>query len=139
MPRGNSRNTDSKGNTRSTSANNRRSSKTTTDALFAGWVNVTIPEATRPEFEAWAQTAAPQDALTALLRALHRVTLNYDPDAEVFVANSFCRDTYSSNAGIMVSQRSEDAFRALAKLLYVHDVLLPEDYSILLESQQSLW
>jgi hypothetical protein len=38
-------------------------------------------------------------------------------------------DEESSNAGLMVSARSDDASRAVVKLAFIHDQLLPEDYS----------
>lgn len=99
------------------------------NALFAGWINVTIPQSDRLLVDEFGTSTELTDALVSLLNAHHRLTLIWNVKEECFQANSFCMDETSANAGLMVSARSDDPIRALVKLVYIHDHLLPADYS----------
>jgi hypothetical protein len=98
-------------------------------ADFAGWINVNIPKADKPAVDDFGASTQFPDALDALLKTHHRITLVWNLKDECFQANSFCMDEGSPNAGLMVSARSDDPSRAVVKLAYIHDALLPDDYS----------
>jgi len=99
------------------------------EALFHAWVNVSIPKAESDEVDAFGRSPVYQDALEHLLATHHRVNIIYNLKEGCYQVNTFCMDEESPNAGLMVSQRSTDPFRALLKLVYAHAHLLPADYS----------
>lgn len=98
-------------------------------ADFVGWINVNIPKADQASVDEFSTSPEFVDALGLLLRSHHRLTLIWNERDECYQANSFCMNEQSPNAGLMISARSTDASRAVVKLVYIHDRLLPEDYS----------
>ena len=98
-------------------------------AEFSGWVNVTIPASDKVKVDEYNATAEYANDFADLVTSGHKVTVAYDADNECFVATTFQTDTASPCAGLMVSQRSNDIWRALVKLVYAHSQLLPTDYS----------
>lgn len=127
MPRGKQRTGDTDGQNR----NRRpvgRGFKPHRQAEFAGWTNINIPQASREAFEEFAQSIAFTDALGAMANKHMRISLINEYDTDDFVASVFVMDEQSVNAGLMVSQRSSDPMRALAKLAYAIVELLPAEW-----------
>ena len=138
MPRGKAVNgKDTDGSNRSPRRQQRRTQQARVE--FAGWVNVSIPNDHREAVTTFGADSRLFDSLSDLLQSGHKVTLSWTADEEVFVAATFMNDDSSPCAGLMVSQRSEDSWRALVKLLYVHAELLPPDYSELVGAQNDRW
>lgn len=127
MPRGRGEDTDGGGNTRR--PQKRKVVGVQRNADFAGWINVNIPKDHKPLVEEFGASTAFPDALMHVLANHHRITLIWNEKEECFQANSFCMDETSPNGGLMVSARSDDPSRAIVKLMYIHDALLPADYS----------
>lgn len=98
-------------------------------ADFSGWVNVEIPRADKEKVDEFGATTLYADAMKDVIVNGHRISLSYDSEEEVFVATTFMTDADHPCAGLMVSQRSDDIWRALLKLVYAHSEILPEDYS----------
>ena len=108
-------------------------------AEFSGWVNVAIPTADKDKVSAWGQTSAYADAFSDLVQQGLKITIGYDDEEGVFVASTFQTRVDHPCAGIMTSQRSDDIWRALLKLVYSHSEILPPDYSGLLGGREGSW
>lgn len=108
-------------------------------AEFAGWVDLNIPASERPKVDEYNASAEYANDLHDLIQAGHKVTLAWDSDNECFVATTFMTDTEHPCAGLMVSQRSDDLWRALVKLTYGHSQILPSDYSELVGGRSGAW
>lgn len=138
MTRTGYRKDDSDGQNRSKNRNS-RNYRPTSRPEFAGWVNAAIPASDRDKFEQWAGSTLLLDAAEKQAKAGMSVTLSWSDDEETFVAKAFCQDGDSPNAGLMVSQRSEEGYRALCKLWYVLSEVLPADWTPLVGGTSDRW
>lgn len=109
------------------------------NAEFAGWVNVSIPDASRPAFTEFEGSAAFVDALDIIGKHNIRLSLIQEAGTEDYMASAFCMDETSPSAGLMVSQRSASALRALAKLAFCIVELMPEDWGELVSRGKADW
>lgn len=98
------------------------------DAMFSGWVNVTLTAADANEFDAWLNTGGLWSVFEAACDAGLKLTLTRQWNEGVYLASVFQRDTEHVNAGLMVSARSSTAARALAKVLWVCEYKLPGEW-----------
>ena len=108
-------------------------------AEFSGWVNLTIPAADKAKVDEYNASAEYAHDFHDLVQGGHKITLAWDSDNECFVATTFMTDPEHACAGLMVSQRSSDLWRALVKLVYGHSQLLPPDYSDLAGNGGNDW
>lgn len=138
MPRGNARNGDTDGSN-FRNRGTKEGFKQHRAAEFAGWVNASIPDAHRADFEEFETSSRCIDAFNAVGKAHIRVSTIWDIKDQCFVANAFHMDETSPSGGLMVSARSSTALRALMKLLYLITELMPTDWSELLSSAKNEW
>lgn len=98
-------------------------------AEFAGWVNVSIPLGDKGKVDEYNASPEYANDFSDVVSGGHKITVAWDAENECFVATTFMTDVDNPCAGLMVSQRSADIWRALVKLVYCHSQILPVDYS----------
>lgn len=138
MPRGNNRNGDTDGSNfrpRPT----KDGYKTHRSAEFSGWVNATIPDANRPDYEEFETSTRCVEAFDAIGKMHVRLSCVFDLKDGCFVANAFHMDEATASGGLMVSARSSSALRALTKLAYLITEVMPEDWTELLSRVKTDW
>ena len=117
----------------------RRKPSPSDDILFAGWVNYAIPAAQQGTFEDWAASTAVWPALDDFIASQHRISVSHDHEQEVYVASAMCRNPNSANVGMMTSQRSTSAARAIFKLVYAITELMEDDWAQHAEAAKNDW
>lgn len=109
------------------------------DVAFAGWANYTMGAEEKQPFEAWLQTDAFSLDTDALVENGLKLSVGLDKDNRTYVASAFDRSLVSGNAGMMTSQRSSSALRALAKLVYCVRYLMGEDWERWTQVERDNW
>lgn len=99
-------------------------------APFTGWVNYDLSEEDHKNFEGWLSTHDVWVIMAGLCERGYKFTVSREFSQAGFLATVIQRDIQDVNAGLMVSARSSDAARALAKLIWVVDARLPEKWSV---------
>jgi len=138
MPRGNSRNGDTDGS----NYRNRQTKdgyKVHRSAEFSGWVNASIPDANRADFEEFETSSRCIEAFDAIGKSHIRTSVVFDLKDQCYTANAFHMDEAHPSGGLMVSARSTTALRALMKLLYLIIEVMPEDWTELISRAKSDW
>lgn len=108
-------------------------------AEFSGWANVTIPDSKRDLFAEFESTTAFPDAVDRITHKNIRLSMVQEAGEDAFMATAFCMDESHPSAGMMVSQRSSSAVRALAKLAFCITELMPDDWTELAGSAHTDW
>jgi len=138
MPRGTQRNGDTDGSNFRGRAT-KDGYKVHRSAEFAGWVNASIPDANRVDFEEFETSSRCIEAFDHVGKSHIRTSVVWDIKDQCYVANAFHMDEASPSGGLMVSARSTTALRALMKLLYLIIEIIPEDWSELLSRAKTDW
>lgn len=138
MPRGQQRTGDTDGSNRSRKPT-RAGYKPHRQAEFQGWVNISIPETSKAAFAEFEQSAAFIDALDLIGRDHIRLSVVQEYGEESYVASAFHMDETKPSGGLMVSQRSGSALRALAKLAFCIIELMPDDWGELAGTGKADW
>lgn len=138
MPRGNNRTGDTDGSN-FRSKQTKDGYKLHRSAEFSGWVNASIPDANRADFEEFETSSRCIDAFDAVGRSHIRVSTVFDVKDQCFVSNAFHMDETTASGGLMVSARSTTALRAQMKLLYLITEIMPEDWTELLSRAKTDW
>jgi hypothetical protein len=138
MPRGANYNGNSQRVARQETAK-KQGFKTHRSAEFSGWVNVNISETAKAAFQEFEQSVACLDAMDIVCKRNIRISVVQEAGEEGYVASAFYMDESAPSAGLMVSQRSGSAFRAVAKLAYCIVELMPDDWSELLTQGKADW
>lgn len=89
-------------------------------ANFVGYVNVTLTEEDRADFEAWSNDRDLLD--TAYIEALadgYQFTTKFDAGNDVYMVSVSTWDRSKADAGIIYTGRSDNPATALAKSLFV--------------------
>jgi len=109
------------------------------DILFAGWANFAMPASKQADFQAWTEGEMAWPTFADLVAQSFRFTVSYDHEEELYLCSVMCRDPKSVNCGMMTSQRSPDALRAILKATYAVYELMPDDWAALASSRDSDW
>lgn len=88
------------------------------DVLFAGWADFNFSAEQRGAFEEWVAENNWGTTLDLSLKDDLKITLSYNAEQDTYLATAFVKAHDSPNAGMMTSQRSADALRAVCKLLW---------------------
>jgi len=107
-------------NKSATSKNKTSKSALDVRADFVGYVNVTLTEEDRSDFESWSDDRDLLD--TAYIEALadgYQFTTKFDKRGDVYMVSVSTWDRGKSDAGIIYTGRSDDPTIALAKSLFV--------------------
>lgn len=107
----------------------RRKKAASEDVNFAGWANFTIMEDLRDHFNQWSLSDEFTLDTDEVVGGGIKLSVGIDKDGKAYLATAFVRDAQSDNAGMMTSQRSGTAFRALAKLVYAIKHGMGEDWT----------
>lgn len=108
-------------------------------AEFSGWANVNIADADRARFAEFETTTAFPDAVDFIAHKNIRLSMVQEAGEDAFMATAFCMDEAHPSAGMMVSQRSSSALRALAKLAFCITELMPDDWTELSSDGRTDW
>lgn len=138
MPRGSNRSGDTDGSN-FRSRQTKAGFKTNRAAEFAGWVNASIPDANKDDFHEFETSERCLKAMNEVGSNHIRLSVVFDLQDGVYVASAFHMNEASPSGGLMVSQRSPDALRALMKLVYLITELMPLDWSELLSARKNEW
>lgn len=97
-------------------------------ALFVGYVNISLTEEDREDFEGWVSEAEiPLECLLDCLELGYQLTSKFDTENDSFACSISCWDRRRNDAGIIYTARSDDPERAKLKALYVWDRKLQRD------------
>jgi len=109
------------------------------NAEFSGWVNINIPETSRAAFTEFEGSTAFVDALDIIGKHNIRLFLIQEEGTDGFMASAFKMDETRDDGGLMVSQRSGNSLRALAKLAFCIVELMPDDWTELVTQGRADW
>lgn len=106
-----------------TDGENRRGRKAasaseTWNAAFRGYLNYTPTDPERSNFEAWCESASLWDVLQASVEDGVHLTLKWDAKQSTYLASGTQRREGSPNAGLVVTARASEAWKAFARLLF---------------------
>lgn len=91
-------------------------------ALFVGYVNVTLTEEDRSDFEGWLDSGEfPLECYLDCLELGYQFTTKFDAENDSFAVSISTWDRRRTDAGIIYTGRSDDPERARLKCLYVWD------------------
>lgn len=88
---------------------------------WRGFVNYSYTKSDVNPFQAWYDDADNfQSELATALEQGYKLTVKYDSGANCFMAGLFCENPALPNVGLLLTQRSSDWYKAIAKALYCH-------------------
>lgn len=91
-------------------------------ALFVGYVNVTLTDEDRTDFEGWVDDGEfPTECYLDALELGYQFTTKFDAENDAFAVSISSWDRLMIDAGIIYTGRSDDPERAKLKCLYVWD------------------
>jgi len=91
-------------------------------ADFVGYVNVTLTDADKPDFEGWnVDGVFPLEAFLDALELGYQFTTKFDAENECFSCSVSSWNKSRDDAGIIYTARSDDPEKARLKAIYVWD------------------
>jgi hypothetical protein len=93
------------------------------DAEFRGYINLSLTEAERTQFDVWVEQAGFAPTLNAQCASGVNFAVKADPKSSGFLASATQRRSSSPNAGLCVTARGRDAVTALLRCVYSVAVL----------------
>lgn len=108
-------------------------------AEFSGWVDCTLTQAHRTDFDVWLRGASVDADFQAVSDAHYRLSVGEDLKTGGYVASAFMRLESSPQAGKMTSQRSSSPVVALYKLIYAIRYVMPTDWTALTRADDGGW
>lgn len=98
------------------------------DAKFAGWVNVTLTDTQKSQFEDWTASENWGDYLAAHEQLGITHTIKWQPEENCFLAKAYMADPKHVSGGFAVTMRAKDPSTALARVVYVVETILGTDW-----------
>lgn len=93
------------------------------DVDWRGFINVNLNADQKAQFDIWATTSEPLDILEEVVSAGCHIAVKINHDGGGFMASVTQRNPASVNAGLAVSARSGEAWKALYRVLFLIAVL----------------
>lgn len=93
------------------------------DAVFRGYINLTLSDEQKTAYEAWASSASMWEVLEGSVSDGVNLSLKLDPKGDGYLASATQRRGDSPNAGLVVTARGKDASTAWGRVLYLLAVL----------------
>ena len=93
------------------------------DVEWRGFINVQLNPDQKAQFDDWAMTGEPFDVLGAVVSTGCHVAVKINHEGGGFMASVTQRNPASVNAGLAVSARSGEAWKALYRVLFLIAVL----------------
>ncbi len=89
-------------------------------APFVGYVNITLTEADKADFDGWASQAdVVEDAYLSALELGYQYSNKFDKTTNAFICTVSCWNVSRPDAGLLYTARSSHPFKALEKAVYV--------------------
>jgi len=88
------------------------------DAAFRGYINVTLSDDQKSTFDAWSSSASPLETLEFVVSDGVNISLKWDVKGACYLASGTQRREDSPNAGLVVTARAAEAWKAWYRLLF---------------------
>lgn len=89
------------------------------DAEWRGYINVSLSEDDKRQFEVWSMEGDPWEVMTEAVRDGVVLTVKLSPGNSGFLASATQRRTDSVNAGLAVTARANEPWKALVRVLFL--------------------
>jgi len=93
------------------------------ESVWRGFINVNLDPSQKDQFADWVRTGEPWSVLEAVVGSGAHVAVKLDQGSAGFMASITQRNPTHINAGLCVTARSGDAYKALFRALYLVNVL----------------
>lgn len=115
---------------KSPKSDSQRTGKGKQKVTWQGYVNLSLTDAQKSGFEAWAATADVWgDEIPRVLDSGYTVSLAHDDYSDSMIAGLYCINASDANAGWKLTAHGGEVETALVRLMYIHFVLLEGDWS----------
>lgn len=99
-------------------------------ADFTSFVNVSLSDHDKSEFETWSRTAALPEVMELQAQSGIKFGVGWDFKSGCGLATAMCRDTESVNTGRIVSARGADLNTALWRVVFLVECYLGDDWAL---------
>jgi len=104
---------------------------------FKGYVKWTLSESHKVAFEKWRREKPDiDDLITKVYYSGYSLKIRYDDYNQSLSASLYCEDALSDNAGWVLSMRSNDWWKAICRVMYVHYVAFEGQW---ITEEQNTW
>lgn len=126
--------------TKSAKSDSLRTGQGKKKVTWQGYVNLSLTDAHKEGFTEWAQNVDVwANLVPTLLDSGYTLSVAYDDYHQSIVAGLYCIDSDNANAGWKLTAHAVDAYVAIARVIFIHCVLLEGDWSAGFQPEMDSW